>query len=158
MGVDVGNDAISSVYVISGFTLTGIDDFTACQEGLQLIEAEIDLHPDNYPNETDPYNTNSNKPVDLGVLSTPDFDAATIDAGTALLGDPALAGAVAAQSYWTQDLDGDGILDLVINFGTARDFDEAAALDANSTVVEFTALTLAGVHVSGNDTITIVGQ
>lgn len=159
MGVDLGSDLIKSVQITTASSgSTGIDDFTVCQEGILLIEAEIDLHPDNYPNETDPYNTNSNKPVDLGVLSSADFDATSIDVGTALLGDPSLDGTVPAQGYWTEDLDGDGILDLVINFGTARDFDEAAALDASSTLVRLTALTLDGDFVLGEDSITIVGQ
>lgn len=158
LGVNLGIDQIWSLRVTGQSGATGIDDFMACQESFRLIEAEIDLHPDNYPNETDPYNTASNKPVDLGVLSTADFDATTIDVGTALLGDPTLAGAVAARSCRSEDLNGDGLADLVIDFGPARDFGEAGALSADSTEVRFTALTLDGDYVTGLDTVTIVGN
>ena len=120
---------------------------------------EIDLKPENYPNAVDPYNIGSNKPVEAGVLSTSDFDATEIDPVTVTLGDPLLAGTVSAVSVCYEDINGDGLLDVVFSFGQARDFADAGALDAESTDVLLLGSTWDGLlDVWGFDAVVIVGN
>ncbi|MCH8289474.1 hypothetical protein IH992_00005, partial [Candidatus Poribacteria bacterium] len=117
---------------------------------------DIDLKPGNNENVVDPFNLTSNKPVNVAVLSTTSFDATTLDLTTVKLGDPLLTPTVDAVSSTQQDVNGDGLTDVVFNFGAARDFGNAGALDANSVAVLLTGTTPSGTVV-GHDDVKIVG-
>ena len=123
------------------------------------LEVAIDLKPENAENAVDPFNLGSNKPVAVAVFSTADFDAATIVPTSVVLGDPTLVpAALPALSSTVTDVNGDGLLDAVFDFGPARKFAEAGALDASSVEVLLTGLTSDGTSIHGTDAITIVGK
>lgn len=72
------------------------------------------------------------------------------------LGDPLLVPCIVAQASTSEDVNGDGLLDVVFDFGPARAFGAAGALDGSSAEVKLTGLA-AGVAVVGTDAITIFG-
>jgi len=65
----------------------------------------------------DPFNLTSNKPLEVGVVSTADFDATMLDLATVTLGDPNLPGTVAARGASLADVNGDGLMDVSVDFG-----------------------------------------
>ena len=96
-------------------------------------------------------------PQEVAVFSTVDFDATTVVLSTVKLGDPLLTPRVAALTASQEDVNGDGIMDVVFDFGTAKDFGNAGALDGNSTEVLLTGTTTSGQNISGTDQVQVVG-
>ena len=155
--LDVGSNVITHIVITGLDAGTAIDDFQACQAETE-IEVTIDLKPENSFNAVDPFNLNSNKPVEVAVLSTAEFDAQTIDQSSVELGDPLLVPRIGAVSVTSSDVDGDGLTDVIFDFGRARDFGDAGALDSNSAAVELTGSTTGGTDIVGTDDIVIVGN
>jgi hypothetical protein len=85
----------------------GLTDFVT------VSTAPIDVKPGSSEN---PFNTGSKGKTPVALLSTPALDATTIDASTLRLG-PAGA-APAEHGVHTEDVDGDGDLDLMLQFPT----------------------------------------
>jgi hypothetical protein len=105
-------------------------------------QVEIDIKPGSYPNSI---NLKSKGVVPVAVLTTEDFDAATIDPATV-----EFAGALPLR--WTMcDVDNDGDLDIVFHFKT-----QELALDENSTEATLTGKTTGGDDISGTDDVRIV--
>lgn len=129
-----GENLIARVVLMGYGGSTAIDDFSAVVE--TDIEVNIDLK---LQHNIDNLNLNSAKHVEVAVLSTPDFDATTLDVTTAALGDPALGVTIPAIASWPEDYDNDGIMDQVFDFGMARDMGDAGAVNCYTTEVRFTA-------------------
>lgn len=132
-------------------TFTGMWDvtFTAIVRGITVT---IDVKPGSYPNSV---NLGSNGVVPLAILSSPDFDATTVDESTV-----ELAGALVAirgkNRYLAshEDVNGDGLLDLVCHVDTAN-------LDPGTFQEGFARVsgqTFDGSFIEGWDEITIVPQ
>ncbi|MHC4438361.1 MAG: hypothetical protein ACYS3S_13455 [Planctomycetota bacterium] len=96
--------------------------------GAGSIEVQIDIKPGNEQNNI---NLNSKGVVPVAVLTTDDFDAATVDPATALL-----AGA-APERWKLEDIDGDGDDDVIFHF-RMQELD----LDQDSTEATLTAQTV----------------
>ena len=105
------------------------------------IEVQIDIKP----NEQNNINLKSKGVVPVAVLTTDDFDAATVDPATVQF-------AGAAPVRWKfEDVDDDGDDDMMFHFRT-QDLD----LDQDSTEATLTAELLTEVMVSGTDEVRIV--
>jgi len=121
----------------------------------------IDIKPGNDQNNI---NLGSNGVVPVAVLTTDDFDAATVDPATALF-------AGAAPEQWSlEDVDGDGDNDIMFHFRTQQlDLDESsteATLTAqlagvplvNQMTVRSAVQTSGGTVVSGTDAVKVVAS
>ena len=113
------------------------------------IAVTIDIKPGSYPNSI---NLKSGQSVAVGIFSTEDFDARTIDPETVTLAGAAVKTQGKGDSLmWSfKDLNGDGLLDLVLHFD-AKDLnltetDENAVLNGN---------TFDGIPITGSDSVKI---
>jgi hypothetical protein len=107
------------------------------------FEQPIDIKPGSDPNSI---NLGSKGVVPVAVLTTDDFDAATVDPAT-------MDFAGATPLRWAmEDVDGDGDMDLLFHFKTQ----ELVDLDENSTEAYLTGYTHDGEFIWGVDTVNIV--
>lgn len=106
------------------------------------FETAIDIKPGSYPNSI---NLRSRGVVPVAILTTPTFDATTVDPATVEF-------AGAASVHWAvEDVDGDGDMDMILHFKTQN-----LNLTAGSTEAYLTGYTTAGVFFWGMDTVNIV--
>jgi hypothetical protein len=109
-----------------------------------IIQVTIDIKPGSDPNSI---NLGSKGVVPVAVLTTDDFDASEVDPETVEF-------AGAAPERWTsEDVDGDGDLDLLFHFDT-----ENLNLTEDSEDATLTGLTLDGYEITGTDSVRIVPQ
>lgn len=115
-------------------------------------EVAMDVHPGS---DVNPVNLKSKGVLPVAILSTATFAATDVDVATLLLGDPALEGAVAPLRASSEDVNGDGLADLVLHFSTPA-LVSAGALDAASTELALSGETTDGTAITGVDSIRIV--
>jgi hypothetical protein len=109
----------------------------------------IDVMPGS---STNPINSDGNGVIPVAILSTPDFDASTVDASTVSLdGQAVRLKGKSGTSGSLEDVNGDGLLDLVVQI-----VDTDGTYADGSTVATVTAKTTAGESIKGTDTITVV--
>ena len=112
--------------------------------GPQMIEVSIDIKPGSDPNSI---SLKSKGVVPVAILTTPDFDAASVDPTTVVFAD-------AAPLRWAmEDVDGDGDLDMILHFAMRE-----LNLTPSSTEAMLTGNTLGGVPIAGTDSVRIVPQ
>ena len=117
--------------------------------GVPVTAVEIDVKPDSFPNSI---NVGSNGTVPVAILSTTSFDAATVDPLSVTL-----SGArVALRGKGTpmasrQDVNGDGLLDLVIHVST-----DALELSDADTEVVLEGNTFEGRAIRGTDSVRVI--
>lgn len=112
------------------------------------IEVMIDIKPGSDPNSI---NQDSNGVIPVAILTTEDFDAATVDPFTVVLsGASVRVKGKSGNAGSLEDVDGDGDLDLVVQVVNEMTLEEGA------TMATFTARTYDGVLVTGSDEIRIV--
>jgi hypothetical protein len=109
-----------------------------------VIEVEIDIKPGSWPNSI---NLNQKGRIPVAILTTEDFDAATVDPATVVFG-PAAAVPV---HYAMEDVDGDGDVDLILHFITAE-----IGLDEDSEEATLTGQTYDEMDIVGTDAVRIV--
>lgn len=82
-----------------------------------VVQVQIDIKPGSYPNAI---NLGSNGVVPVAILSSADFDAASVDAQTVTLAGASVAvrGKGSKELAAFEDIDGDGRLDLVVHVVT----------------------------------------
>ena len=116
---------------------------------LPPVAVEIDIKPGSYPNSI---NLGSQGGVPVAIFSTASFDATTIDPTSVALADAAvkLKGKGTPQTSLA-DVNGDGLLDLVVHVDT-----ESLELSPSDTEAVLTGVTAAGIPVRGVDTVRIV--
>lgn len=107
-----------------------------------LVELTIDIKPGGYPNSI---NVGSKGVVPVAILTTEEFDAATVDPATVLF-----AGASPLRWAW-EDVDYDGDVDLLLQFKT-----QELNLTEGSTEATLTGYTFDELPVQGSDTVNIV--
>ena len=106
------------------------------------IEVVIDIKPGSDPNSI---NLKSKGVVPVAVLSNEEFDASDVDPTTVVF-------AGASPLRWTQeDVDGDGLMDMLFFFKT-----QVLDLVESSTDATLTGKTIDGVQIEGTDTVNIV--
>jgi len=109
-----------------------------------ILNVGIDIKPGSFPN---PINLESKGNVPVAILSSPTFDAATVDRGTVeFAGAPGLP-----IGGSPEDVNGDGLIDVVLHFET-QDLD----LQPDDTEACLTGKTLSGQEFKGCDSVNIV--
>jgi len=116
------------------------------------VEVSIDIKPASDPNSINLCNQGN---VTVAILTTPNFDATTVDPETATLADVDVrtVGKSDKMMAHIEDVDGDGDLDLVLQFETV---DLALSPGSLNTVATVKAETFDGQAVTGTDDIEIV--
>lgn len=110
------------------------------------LTVPIDIKPGSSPA---PINVKSNGVIPVAILSTAEFDATKIDAPNVEFGPNK---ATASANHWhLDDVNGDGKLDMVLQFETQH-----SGITADSTRACLTGKTTAGLGIKGCDAITIV--
>lgn len=111
---------------------------------------DIDIKPGSDPN---PINPGSNGLVPVAILSSDDFNATTVDPDSVMLAGASVAvrGKVSKSMVHEEDVNGDGLVDLVVQVETTG-FDD---LGAGGTV-ELTGTTFGGEDIVGYDEVVIV--
>jgi hypothetical protein len=139
------------------FTYT-VSDGQATADGLVTVTVNgvwvaIDIKPGSYPNAI---NLGSNGVVPVAILSEADFDATTVDPATVSLAGAGVAmrGKSNKLMASSQDINADGLLDLVLHVETENLVPEQLQ-DGYGTIV---GRTYAGMPIIGTDEITLVPQ
>lgn len=152
--LELEDNLISRVQIFGGANLMLVDDFTACIFTLRTVG--IDVKPGN-ADDIDPLNLKSQGALPVAIFSAAEFDATTIDETTLELGDPVLVPrAHVVGSAYNEDVNQDGLADLVAHFSASELVDDGA-IDANTTSVILTGSTLSGEAIEGSDQVRIVG-
>jgi hypothetical protein len=108
------------------------------------LNVDIDIKPGGFPNSI---NLKSKGNVPVAILSSPTFDATTVDQGTVEFADaPALS-----IGGSPEDVNSDGLLDLVLHFST-----QSLNLKPGDTETCLTGKTLSGQEFEGCDSVSIV--
>lgn len=125
----------------SGYIIANVDNVYIEQS---LTEVKIDIKPGGYPNTI---NLKSKGKVAVGILSSETFDATSIDKSTVIF-----AGAsVLTNGDRPQDLNGDGLLDVVLHFNT-----QDLTLKPGDIEACLTGRTFSGQEFKGCDSVNIV--
>jgi hypothetical protein len=123
--------------------------FTATITKGEPVEVTIDIKPGSDPN---PINPGSNGLVPVAIFSSPEFDATQVDPTSVSLAGASVAVRGKGKSMaHEEDVNGDGLVDLVVQVET-QGFDD---LGAGGTV-ELTGTTFSGEDIVGYDDVIIV--
>lgn len=138
--VELFNKALSGSEVLALFNAGGSG---------KVAPVVVDIKPEGVPNSI---NLGSKGKVPVAVLSSPTFDATTVDvASVRFAGAPVnLKNNGTFQSSF-EDVNGDGLLDLMLHFNT-----QSLNLTAASTSATLTGSTLNGRCITGTDSVNIV--
>lgn len=123
--------------------------FDAGEDG-KIIPIQIDIKPDG--DEPNSINLGSQGKVPVAILSTETFDATTVNVGSVLFAGAAVnvkRNGTFHSSY--EDVNGDGLLDLVLHFNT-----QDLNLDESSTEATIQGSTFNGRCIEGTDSVNIV--
>jgi hypothetical protein len=110
-------------------------------------EVDIDVMPGSDEN---PINPRSRGVIPVAILSTSDFDAASVDPGTLRFGPGGATVAIGQGNL--EDVDGDGLLDLVVHFRT-----QETGLACDDDEVTLRGSTFDGIDFEATDAIKTVG-
>jgi len=130
-------------------TTFGGGQFDAFVTRIDLTQAVIDIKPGSFPTSID---LGSGGTVPVAIFSTADFDATTVDPTTVTLASaPVKLKGKGTPMASFEDVDGDGLLDLVVHVST-----EALQLSAMDTEAVLEDTTFGGASIRGIDTIRVV--
>jgi hypothetical protein len=102
-----------------------------------------------------PLNLKSRGVLPYALVSTPTFDALVVDPSTISLGDPETGHSAAPLSWAREDVNGDGLADLLLRFRTT-DLVRSGAATPDTARLVLTARTGAGQSVIGTTGVRIV--
>jgi hypothetical protein len=133
------------------YIFTGGQDNLPLTHPFTMLVVKIDIKPGSYPNAI---NLGSYGLVPVAILSDEEFDAANVEPETVELAgaDVAVRGKSNKFMAHQEDVDGDGLLDLVVQVATAN-FDPDSLQDGYAIL---TGKTYDGQAIEGSDEITIV--
>lgn len=142
--VEIFNRALSASEIQAIFNAGGAGKCKATQ-------VEIDIKPGSDPNSI---NLGSNGNVPVAILSTADFDAKTVDPTTVTLADAGVKVRGNGNTMASEeDVNGDGLLDLVVHVET-----QGLQVTAGDEEAVLQGETFGGDAIEGSDSVRIVGQ
>jgi len=149
---DFNNDGYPDIYEVdfTGYGSSANKLFVNNWPELVLM-VDIDIKPGSYPNAI---NLGSQGLIPVAIFSSEDFDATTVDPDTVELAGADIAVRGKGNKYMAhqEDVDGDGLVDLVVQVGTAN-LDPDTLQDGWAVL---TGETYDGQNIEGEDEITIV--
>jgi hypothetical protein len=107
----------------------------------------IDIKPATFPNSINPQNKGK---IAVAILTTDSFDATAVDPTTVLFGATGIEAAPVQSA--TEDVDGDGDIDLVLHFVT-----QETGITCGTASAALTGALFSGVRIKGSDSIVTVG-
>jgi len=122
-------------------------DIGAFELEVTTVAVLIDIKPNAFPNRINP---RSKDKIPVAVLTTGDFDAATVDPATVLFGATGTEASPVKSAL--KDFDRDGDTDLILHFKTNQ-----TGIACGDTSASLTGETSGGQAVAGSDSITTVG-
>jgi hypothetical protein len=125
---------------------TGCDNFAL---EVKPFPVAIDIKPGSDPNC---FNSDGHGVIPVAILSSPDFDATQVDPATVSLDGQGVrvVGKGSTQAH-QEDVNGDGLVDLVVQIE-----DRDGTYQAGDTPATLTGVTFEGIHIEGTDSICIV--
>lgn len=132
------------------FNITAVDDKgvsygeqSVIIHVVSVITVAIDIKPGSYPNSINPKNQGK---VPVAILTTDEFDAATVDPSTVLFG---VNGTEAAPVHSAlEDVDGDGDIDMILQFNT-----QDTGIVCGVTSAMLTGMTYDAHNIVGTDSV-----
>ena len=144
--VDVTTSNDTGAHVICG-QVSSFSPFVITQSA--VVRVSIDIKPGSFPNSI---NLGSKGNVPVAILSTPTFDARTVDPMSVTLGSsPVRLKGKGTPMASFQDVNGDGLLDLVVHVDT-----ESLHLTESDNLAVLTGRTFSGATIRGTDSVRIV--
>jgi hypothetical protein len=140
-------NAISGAFPQNLLGTTLVADIQALVNALG-IPVQIDIKPGS---STNPINRTSQGLIPVAILSNATFDALQIDASTLTFGSTGNEDSLAFCNQYGEDINGDGLLDLVCHFETAF-----TGFKRTDTVGVLKGATRSGSVISASDSVTIV--
>ena len=125
-------------------TVTMDDDKTVT--AVFILDIEIDIKPGSEPNSINP---DSKGVIPVAILTTGDFDAASVNATTVLFGKEGNEAAPVHDAL--EDVDGDGDIDMILHFKT-----QETGIGEGDTEAILTGQTLDSKNFKGTDAVRIV--
>jgi len=141
----VSNACVEVVRGSGGFTL--IDERPIPGEVPQR-KVPIDIKPGSFPNSINP---KSEGTIPVAILSTPTFDATTVDKASPTFGRTGNEASLAFCTKSNEDVNGDGLLDVVCHFDNQK-----TRLQSGDTAGILRAQTSDKVFIVGSDSVRIV--
>ena len=140
-----------TIYAIGGYSYNPYGRTNTVLAYSPVRAVNIDIKPGSYPNSI---NLGSQGNVPVAIFSTPGFDATNVNPTTVTLEGASvkLKGKGTPMSSF-EDVDGDGLLDIVVHVDTS-----ALQLSSDDTEAILEGETLDGVRIRGTDTIRIVNE
>ena len=142
--------------VFFGHRVKGLALVPSLCEG--VVEVLIDIKPGSDPNSV---NTKKKGRLPVAILTTDEFDAATVDAATITIGDgegddtPVAARKNGTLMAELEDVDDDGDLDMILHFETQA-IVAAGDLHEGTTSLIVNGVTLDDVALTGTDAVRVV--
>lgn len=138
--VEVFNRALSAIEIAAIFNAGSAGK-------CKFIAVDIDIKPDGFPNSINP---DSNGVIPVAILTTPTFNAATVNAGTVRFGANGTEAAPVQTAL--QDVEGDGDADRILHFRT-----QSTGITCGATSASLTGQTFSGQAIKGTDSVRTVG-
>ena len=143
--VTTSNDAAN--YVICG-QVTSLSPFAIAEEGM-FLRVSVDIKPGSFPNSI---NLGSGGTVPVAIFSTTTFDARTVEpASVTLASAPVALKGKGTYMYSFQDVNKDGLLDLVVHVTTS-----ALQLSESDREAIIEGKTFGGTVIKGKDSVRVV--
>ena len=143
-------DADLQVVNEDGETVASFEDVDLSAAPFVSTLVRIDIKPDSAENTV---NLGSRGVLPVAILSSPFFDATEVDPASVTLGSAGIR--LRGKGYLAnaEDVNGDGLADLVIQVET-----EALALAGTSETAQLTGMTFSGTPIAGSDIIRVAPE
>ena len=144
-------------YYLQAGSLSGKVNVQINLEKVTENDVSIDIKPGRFPNRVKLTRNvcSDDDNVYVAILTTPTFDARTVDVSTLQFGDPNLSGKATPIKSRITDVDRDGDKDMVVTF-TLCSIVTNGALNARSAEMILTGRTIEGINFTGKDSVQVV--